>query len=610
MTISLSCGSDDHFLRRLFMYRTNLKHFLLLSIVLCLLLFLSACSAVSIHSVSCIEASLLPKDIQFKDEEKQLILDFLEKYYLDMNVETGQGKAFGNIHLSTTDSIYSILDLYNVVMVALAADCLDEAIRIPAYHLTKEAIQRVEFSRLSPIDSFTALGLLALLEPQEQRPDLLEKLLKEYTDSDSGLLYECNSSESLGWKLEFTAEVISKLKETGTIVNVKPYEKAFYEYYQNAEWSVPKNENDSLSDTSLEALRYMNAINMPIDLSKHKEWYEMWKALYDRPIENEADLLDYIGFAKVAFVFGDREWCQKKFMDAFEHIDFSSYLMGMDPQLAGFELPYIADILTAEQIQIVHDYCELHLQKIASRMIRFSLESNYYGMEMAQWVGFDADIPQYIAGCEALLDMRQKQYEDKKLNLDEYIREIYYYHLIGTQMQSMEKKGFEKFKDNAASSLNKIWSDVQNEYFRDPQIIRMLCTLMSQLDIKADKAFVDTTKSTVKELYGLRNETYSFCELYMIDTILSLGMVGKEDVVKCLAVLEDGGAYKSEKQYEADVATTFFVYAFRSCFDDFTNSADDSSAMRAFVAEQLDRNISGSKGLFEAICLLYGEVSK
>lgn len=524
--------------------------FLLISILLLLTICLSLYSNAT--KVKRIDQNSNP--LQISDEA-----DLARTENLLRSNYSNEDNLFYDFAISGPENIenrYVMEKLYYVCKILDNCDMLSE---YPETDRILEAAEKAFLdNQMNIVDDMSYLALLSLTgkETPEEVNQKAAVFVERYLDVKTNLLCDGSSACDLEDEIDITAEVLSKFSREGIEINTEVFEESAYQYLEDTEFLSPEEET-SIFNAGGNAIYILSLVDADGDVSPYEKWYSSWRTYYSKyPLSGWDAYLEYASsFFPVAIAFGDDEVVREKmdkFFDSETAID--TIQENLDETFAYYFFVDVWDLLSNDIINFLKQMETEQYSYYCSRLSSPSLESSYYGYQLATAAAWDLE-DSFKDDCKKLFDEKTDLYKQGELSVEEIINETYYYMCLTKEDQNAW--GSQK------SFLRKLCRSIEKEEIRDISVIEKLCETMSEYTCSTSFSFKRYVKDLIQEYITTNGamESAYLIDVRMVDLMLNLKMTDASLIEKNLTEIETNGVYKFEKaDSKADLETSYLVY--------------------------------------------------
>ncbi len=547
-----------------------------------------------INLVEFIELSLLPV-YNVDDEFSTLIEESLNRYYYDNSNECG----FYNTKITDDNSSYTLFTMYDLYLLSEKIDLQSEITEIIS-EIIRDAYTKSKNDELTTIDTFATICLHMLINKEYDEQYLLE-YIEKHTDKVSGLLFENSTDDSVEAKLRFTVEIMQMLENAQIHIEYDQYKSQIEEYYRNTEFKGPAG-GDTLFNSGGLSIYLMNSIDEKIDTYKLKNWYVEWKNYYNEQNINDGyDVMDCIfSFKPIADAFGDLEFVNNKVLEYISGDNIDELITSLDsPQLVYEAIRDYIKFLGEDDLYVLQKYCKEKTEYYLDYLLSPSLESNFYGLELAVMSKKEIDANKFIETSSILISDSINT-SKKNDEYDNLIIDLYYYSLIYNQIGNIygiKDSQYINYIKNAVNILDNIIGEGQ---INNPALLRMFMECASNNNLSISEKTIKFLKNYCKQYKD--NEyfisSYFYIDLFIIDKIMNFHIIDENEVSDVISNLAVGSLFADEKGNVADVDASFLIYSYMSRFGNFNYCIDENELKKNMVANM------DMKKIYEINCLL------
>lgn len=395
--------------------------------------------------------------------------------------------------------------------------------------------------------------------------------LEKFYDRQDKLFFLNNSKDTVNVKLAITALCCKTIPK---ILTEKRFEadvgiQSAYEKYKFS--TAQSNTFYNSGGDIIYCYSILGCITDSI-LSKHREWFELWKSRYEATtINNIENALAYSEFYKIAIIF-DKNYDNRKIQNFYnnltkddlpENIDF--YLLSNCIKNSGCFNNNDLNLYIANKINVL-----IALKPLFEMDI--DVVNTVYGVVLAKNTGYEIDKQK----LQNYINQNYNKINSMK-NTADIINNLYYMIILdelnNNYIMNKDSKYIQNIIDKSIKSIT-FNDDITN----DIVIARKALEIVTDLQLHGVNVHINTYQIG-KIRKGLAKAAINqniinsviITDLYIIDDIINADIISKDLFHRTYKTLTlDGGskAVLEEDNYPADISTT---YRFLICFDRMNN---------------------------------------
>ena len=428
--------------------------------------------------------------------------------------------------------------------------------------------ERLSFLSSVNIEQFDFLNLMYYIDISQKLNINLNYLsvnnaLRKYYDHDENLFYVDDEKNSINIKIVATAMVKNILKENLSDELFAPelgIKKAYneYDFLTQNDVTLYNSGGDILYCISIYEM------NNIIDKSDLMGWYEYWKAIYESTeINSQVCAVQYAEYLNVAKVF-ESNYSMEKLQKYYDSLSVASIERFDELNILYNFMKNIDVSRNKEVLSMLSDKIIEATEKDNFIVSNIDVKSTAFGVMLAKKSGFEINedkVNNYMIDNYKEVFSSEQIYE-RTLNL--------YYNLILDQLingyeQEYDCTYFQSQVDEILELLDYSSRSMAADIISTRRIVEIVSDLqIFDVDIKLKYGQKKKIQKAIEEAVKINDIKNSVLinDLYIIDSILSLGVVSEKNVMNIYDALStDGGTCAIiEDEVIADINTTYQFY--------------------------------------------------
>ena len=538
------------------------KIFTVVILCLCVIMTSTSCS-INKNTIKCLDYLETATNVITHVDEYTIntVGTELEKYYTDKN-------NFSELNLNLSDNVFCIYYLFYDYMLLDGINYSCTIIEDNINYLVTATKNATQNDNINVLDLVACICLNKMINGKCD-VYLFNYLNNKFYNSEKGVFE--NNSAAIDSDIALTIDICNMFKASGIDFDEK-IKKTVKKYYTNYNFASYSDKLDIYSAGG-EALYAMHVVNNEVNINKRiNEWYFEWKKYYNLSLLDSWEDVMNINciFRPVAESMNDTNDYSRlnDFVLETKNIeDLFAYFF--EERLIYDLLKYHLDILTDEEKRFIGENIFYSVKEHLDDLKKCSIKATFYGTMLSclsQNLSKNYNYKDIIYSIEQeYMDLYKKYINSTESSIiDKAIEDTYYYLIFmlqkneGVYSKEITKK-LEPIVENLLKNINTI---------TEPQKLRMLCTILSQLNVKLSIKEYNSIKTLVETF--LENEiilnSYYIIDVYMVDNSMGLGTLTIDKVKTTLNKLNSNGCYLNWNGEKSNLSleSTFYVYSFFS----------------------------------------------